>query len=370
MVPLFHSIRLTHLARPGQLIRPLQILVAAAFLLALAGAGTGGPRTALSASTPTKGDSLYIGDESDSSVKQFDAQTGTYLGTFIPPGSGGLDGPRGMLHVVNLLVANQNEGLRIPGELDEYNHIEGDFLRALVSSTAPHAAFYPDGIILGPDGHTLFVADFLGGVVDLFDVRSGTFLRTLDFSQAMSASNYPTAGEFYPRGLVFGPDGLLYVSIRSLPSGVPGGILSYNLATGASAVVVSSSSATDCGTDLHRPDGLAFGPDGNLYVTSFRANPTDIDRILSFNAGTGACLDEIDLDQAGQPRAFAQYLLFGPGGYLFVPIAGNGPDTGAVRRYDVSTKSFVDFVSPGGPLVAGWGLTFGQTNPETLAYGP
>ncbi|GAC1520310.1 MAG: hypothetical protein NVS2B16_27300 [Chloroflexota bacterium] len=159
-------------------------------------------------------------------------------------------------------MANQNEGLSIPGELDEYNHIEGDFLRALVSSTAPHAPFYPDGIILYPDGHTLFVADFLGGVVDLFDVRSGTFLRRLDFSQAMSASNYPTAGEFYLRGLVFGPNGLLYVSIRSLASGVPGGILSYNLATGASAVVVSSSSATGggLGVDLRADKFWDPGP--------------------------------------------------------------------------------------------------------------
>ena len=61
-------------------------------------------------------------------------------------------------------------------------------------------------------------------------------------------------------------------------------------------------------------------------------------------------------------------MLFGPGGDLFVPITGNGPDTGAVRRYDVTTKTFTNFVAPGGPLGSGWYLTVGKTNPATLAY--
>jgi hypothetical protein len=172
--------------------------------------------------------------------------------------------------------------------------------------------------------------------------------------------------------VVFGPNGLLYVSLFSEANPVLGWILSYNLGTGAVSVVAgSTSSATDCTTDLHRPEGLTFGPDGNLYVTSFRASTSDFDRILVFSA-TGACLREIALDAVGQPRAFAQALLFGPGGFLFLPISGNGPETGAVRRCDVSQASCLatdDFVQPGGLLISGWYLTFGQTNPETLAYG-
>ena len=57
---------------------------------------------------------------------------------------------------------------------------------------------------------------------------------------------------------------------------------------------------------------------------------------------------------------------FGPRGLLYAPIV----TTGEVRAYDVRQKTFVDFVQPGTPgLNAGWGLTFGQTNPTTLAYG-
>ena len=80
----------------------------------------------------------------------------------------------------------------------------------------------------------------------------------------------------------------------------------------------------------------------------------------------------ISLDQVGQLRAFAQALLFGPRGFLFVPISGNGPDTGSVRRYNVVSKTYDVFVSVkenDGPLGAPMYLTFGNTDPATLVYG-
>jgi hypothetical protein len=118
--------------------------------------------------------------------------------------------------------------------------------------------------------------------------------------------------------------------------------------------------------DLHRPEGLVFGPDGKLYVTSFRADANDTDKIVIFNAG-GTEVDNIPLDAVGQPRAFGQALLFGPGGHLFVPISGNTPNTGAVRSYDVVAKTFTNLVAPG-TMGQSWYLTFGNTDPATLAY--
>jgi hypothetical protein len=85
---------------------------------------------------------------------------------------------------------------------------------------------------------------------------------------------------------------------------------------------------------------------------------------LIFDGVTRACLHQIDLDQVGQPRAFAQALLFGPKGRLFVPIN----TTGEVRRYDVMTKTFDVFVPSGGPLQQPWYLSFRETNPRTLKY--
>ena len=180
---------------------------------------------------------------------------------------------------------------------------------------------------------------------------------------------------------MIGPDGLLYLANATNVVNTPlgGDILRFDPATGhfVDRFVTSTGGGTcDCVNELNRPEGLVFGPDGNIYTASFRADATDNDKILIFQgpagAHPGAYVGRIDLDVAGQDREFAEALLFGPEGRLFVPISGRGgPDAGAVRRYDVTTKQFDVFVPPsaqGGPLGAPWYLTFGKTDPGTLAY--
>jgi glucose/arabinose dehydrogenase len=314
-------------------------------------------------------DILYIGDAADSSVKRFDADTGAYLGTLVAPGSAGLEGPRGLIfkNPGHLLVVNQNVDLTISGAILDFNGRTGAAHAPVVASADPNAPFAPRGMVLRD--HVLYVANVEGantpgGEVDEYDVNTGRFLGSL------APTNFP--GQFNPRGVVFGPDGYLYVSSFDTTNLLVGYVLRFNPDTGASTIVavnngdgVNQPGETQ---DLHRPEGLAFGPDGKLYVTSFRANANDTDKILVLNRVTGAVQDEVILDQAGQPRAFGQALEFGPDGKLFLPISGNGPDTGSVRRYDVATKTYSVFVAAGGALGQGWYLTFGQTDPGTLAY--
>lgn len=79
--------------------------------------------------------------------------------------------------------------------------------------------------------------------------------------------------------------------------------------------------STTCSKFLHRPEGLVFGPDGNLYVTVFTSVPPgdDVDKILVFDI-EGNCNSSrvINLWQPGEPRKFAQYLIFGPNNSLYV----------------------------------------------------
>jgi len=212
---------------------------------------------------------------------------------------------------------------------------------------------------------------------------------------------------FHPRGIVI-KNGLLYAAVRKLPgedsadpNGRSGGwVLRFDLATGKFKDVFISSDGSchpptpadanwtrsDCADpsdQLDRPEGIVFGPDGNIYITSFRydVEPSDggndNDKIMIFDGVTGAYADQIDLagpqNTSGQ-RAFAQALLFGPKGRLIVPITSGTEDVGGeVRSYDVGNSSYpyhviIPAYASGGPLIGGWNLTYGKTDPATLEY--
>ncbi|MDC0666347.1 hypothetical protein [Nannocystis radixulma] len=332
-------------------------------------------------------DSLYAADPSDNTVKRFDADTGAFQGVFVRKGNSPLKGPRGLIFDSDgdLLIANQNVGANKSGSILRHDGTTGEFLGELVAHNDPDAPFAPDGIILADD--VLFVADQATVGKNnppgrlLAYTEDGVFLSDISPDPVTEFPGAFSTDEFHPRGLVLGPDGLLYVSVvddlddtSAQFDPLDGWILRFDPAdNGAFVDIFASNDGAGCAAHLHRPDGLVFGPDGRLYVTAFRASGADTDKILVFDADTGTCVDQIDLDQVNQPRAFAQALLFGPGGKLFVPISGNGPDTGAVRRYDVTTHEFDNFVPPaaqGGALGQGWYLTFGATRPDTLEYRP
>jgi len=364
------------------------------------------PALTMRAQAPAS-DSLYIGDGRDNTVKRFeinaDGQISDPAGSiFVTSGNSGLQGPRGLIINSNpnggcnqggdLVVANQNVGLNSAGDILIFHAGKGS---ALVPSTNPHAPPAPRDIVLGGPNSVLFVATLSpkagtspngSGKLQAF-THCGKFLADLRPPDNFSAG-------FHPRGVVIGPDGLLYVSNTPVLGGLHGQILRFDPATMAfrdvfisDVTVTPAAVVTSPDSDLNRPEGLVFGPDGNIYVTSFRANPSDTDKILIF-AGPGSpsrgnFIGQIDLESPGyaaKDRAFADALLFGPGGFLYVPITGPGtvtnsqpgPRTGEVRRYDVATKGDPIVIVPpfdsNGPMEEPWYLTFGKTDPGTLAY--
>jgi DNA-binding beta-propeller fold protein YncE len=319
-------------------------------------------------------ESLYVGDVSDNSVKRFEVEGMelVFQGAAVKRSLGGLKGPRGILVDAgnNLIVSDQNVGTAAPGSIQQYSSLTGKLLNRIVNHSDPAAPSAPRGIVLSETGN-VFIADFTTetrtakpptpGRVRVY-TEDGVFLTDL-----VPDDTFPIE-RFHPRGLVIGPDGYLYVSnFPDLMTGVGGDVLRFTTYGDFVDVFIQDDGGVD---QLNRPEGLVFGPDGMLYITSFRANASDIDSIRIYD-GDGEYVDRIELDEVGGPRAFAQALLFGPGGDLFVPISGNGPDTGAVRRYDLTTKEYYNAVLPsaqGGPLGQPWFLTFEATDPGSLQY--
>ncbi|MGU7773318.1 Vgb family protein [Burkholderia sp. MR1-5-21] len=332
---------------------------------------------ALSLTQASQAQSLFVGDGGDNSVKQLDVSNATTKpAPFVASGSAGLNGPKGMIFTDGqLVVVNQNSQTNIPGEILRFDGTTGKPLAPLVASGDPNAPFAPRGIVRGGPDRAFYVADDgtrantcdnQGDVKKYSD--KGDFLGNLD------RHNFPAA--FYPRGVVFGPDGLLYVSARGCPlatdANTPliGYVLRFNPRTNAFVDVFASNSKIP---DLHRPEGLVFDSVGNLWVTSFRnvSDASDTDKILKLDSH-GHLLDELVLSKPHTNRAYAQAIIFGPGGNLYIPITGNEPQTtGQLRRCNPATKA-CDVIVPthadGGTLIQPWYPIFRNSDPATLNY--
>jgi hypothetical protein len=284
-----------------------------------------------------------------------------------------------------LAVANQNVNLPINGEIDVFNR-RGVRETPIVPSSEANAPPAPRGIIV--THNHLFVASLSGlntlsngmpsnGELQEF-VASGPNAGRLVAEFAPQSPLGATTATFHPRGVVLGPDGSLYVSNDPALGGEGGQVLRFDphrLAAGPHVVVDDAKTCSPAATcDFNRPEGLVFAPDGGLYVTSFEnpTNPASSDKIMVFGLKKHRWVlsSEIPLDQPGGARQYAEALLFGPRRLLYLPISNPSGTGGEVLSYDVHTKVFTTVVAAGttGAPEVPWYLTFGRTNPATLAY--
>jgi len=207
-----------------------------------------------------------------------------------------------------------------------------------------------------PQG-TFLVGNSRGNNVLRFDGNTGNFLGEFISPGSGGLSN--------PDTIVFGPDGNgddksdIYVASGEDPGNpaepTASAVLRYDGITGAfidKFVGDNPNTAADETGGLSRPYGLAFGPDGNFYVSSFLS-----DQILRYNGKTGQF---IDVFASGNQQAGGlngpNGLLFAPDGNLYVTTQGSVARDGKadysagfpsqVLRYNPQTGQSSIFASP------------------------
>jgi sugar lactone lactonase YvrE len=219
----------------------------------------------------------------------------------------------------------------------QYDGLTGGFVQngsqGYFAGRSPRA---PYGNAWGPDGN-LYAADF--GTygrwsIDKFDGNTGALLATV-----VNYNN--TSVTSVAKGLAFGPDGDLYVGDwwRARIDRYDGTTFAFK--AGYQAVPGENLLGT--------PNGMTFAPNGNLMVVSGGFN-----KVLQFStAANGVSLmgTFADLGLSQQP----QDLTFGPNGNLFVTGGGQAFGGGGnVMEFNGTTGAYIqDFV----PTLPGGGST-------------
>ncbi|HXL77455.1 MAG TPA: LamG-like jellyroll fold domain-containing protein [Candidatus Eisenbacteria bacterium] len=273
---------------------------------------------------------MLVSSYGSNSVLEYDLTTGAFVRAFVPSGFGGLVSPDGILFGPdgNLYVANSDGG---PPAVLRYDGQTGSFIDAFVSAGSGGAIAFTD-MVFGPN-RNLYVSDFSAHDVKEYDGATGEFIKVF-------ASVNPIGAACCPQDLAFGPDGNLYLATE-------GDIQEFEGATGA----FIKSFATG------NTDGLVFGADGTLYVSTFGSGPGNSGgQILKYNATTGTLIGVLVSAGAGGLR-FAHHITFGPDGKLYAVDSANSQ----ILRFDGTTGAFIDrFVAPGnGGLNTPVNLIFG-----------
>jgi WD40 repeat protein len=268
---------------------------------------------------------LFVVDNG-SAVDRFDSSTGAVIPTqgnstfaTMDNATGVTVGPDGLVYVggfdptTNAVVNrfNASSGQQVGGPFISYQN-------------GPSQLSNVQGLQFGPDGN-LYAAD-LGdnGPLKVFD-SSGTWVKDYE----------PSGGN--AQAVAFDP---------ALPDDVfvatGSTIESFDLTTGANHVVVQGDSNTfSDGADL------AFSPGGKLYVLDTSAAAP---QLLSFNAdGTGQTLVSTFADAGNPNSAFVPTdMAFGPDGNLYVSgndYASLNPDGGEILKLSPNGSNLSVFVS-------------------------
>jgi RHS repeat-associated protein len=208
---------------------------------------------------------------------------------------------------------------------------------------------YPFGIALGPDGSLYIADTYNKRIRRVGpDGIITTVAGTGVWGYSGDGGPATAAGLASPRGIALGPDGSLYIAdlandrIRRVGQD---GIITTVAGKGGYGYYGASGYSGDGGpataARLNYPFGIALGPDGSLYIAdhyNHRIRRVGQDGIITTVAGTGSSGYSGDGGLATAAQLYFPYgIAFGPDGSLYIADHGNH----RIRRVGRKARSLV-----------------------------
>ena len=270
---------------------------------------------------------LLVTSQSDHTVREYDVTTGA----FVRVAASGLGDPLGLVIGLdgNLLVSDGQAN-----QVKRYDGATGAFIDVFASTN-----------LAGPTGMTIHQ-----GVLYVTNSNSPQGVQKFDAATGVNIGSFvPSLANPSPRDVKVNPaNNRLYVLYYNAAT-----VETFDLSTMASFGLLMPAGNPLGSGGLFTPSAMAFGPDGNLYISggTFGGNLG----VRRYNPTTGAFIDFFA--NTGSDLLVPIGITFGPDNNLYVSTQ----NAANVMRFNYPAGTFMDFFVPsgGGGLTAPFHLTFG-----------
>ena len=278
---------------------------------------------------------LLVTSQTDHTVREYDVTTGA----FVRVAASGLGDPLGLVIGLdgNLLVSDGQAN-----QVKRYDGATGAFIDVFASTN-----------LAGPTGMTIHQ-----GVLYVTNSNSPQGIQKFDATTGVNIGSFvPSIANPSPRDVKVNPaNNRLYVLYYNAAT-----VETFDLSTMASLGLLMPAGNPLGSGGLFTPSAMAFGPDGNLYISggTFGGNLG----VRRYNPTTGAFIDFFA--NTGSDLLVPIGITFGPDNNLYVSTQ----NAANVMRFNYPAGTFMDFFVPsgGGGLTAPFHLTFGA-GPSILTY--
>ena len=298
---------------------------------------------------------VYVTNELSNNVSQYDIGPGGLLAPLSPPvvaaGTAPQEGVAVSPDAKSVYVSDFSANFT-SGQVSQYDVGPGGALSPKSRPTVA-AGDSPRGVAVGPDGQSVYVANFASpGSVSQYDVGAG--------GELLPKSPPTVATPGFSEGVAVSPDGksVYVVNFLVFSDGSDGSTISqFDVGTGGKLLPKSPPTVPSSGRG---PIGIAVSPDGrSVYVANFAVFPT----------GPGGTVSQYDVGPDGALSPKSPATVDGPGNPREVAVNPDGKSVyvtttglGGVLQYDVGAGGALQAKSPF--------LVPAGANPDGVAVSP